>query len=399
MKTAQHTLSRIYRAVLGDYLKQAPDASLQAARDVGQRAAALGLETLDLARIHEAALLVLLTPQEHGTRVYPGDASIRRSSAFFIEAITPIEEAHLGAREANIQLAQRTEELALSNEELKREIGRREAVEDSLRSSEATTSRLLEESLGLQKELRHLSRQLLKAQEEERKRVSRELHDVIAQTLTGINLRLAALRSRNASNARDLNREIATTQRLIEESVDMVHRFARDLRPAVLDDLGLIPALRSYLEGFVERTGVRVSFVACAEVESLSPNRRIVLYRVAQESLCNVARHAQASLADVTIHPVDRAIVMEIHDNGSGFQVDAWAPPKRSNGRLGILGMRERVEMAGGTFSLESAPGQETTVRVSLPLGGRKAKPSGRRRTQTPDGGADETSAEPAPHP
>lgn len=394
MKEKQLTLSQDYLSALREALQQAPDASLEVARGLGRQAVALGLETLDVCRIHQEALRILLAPGS-GKSALLDEALIQRSGAFFMEVITPIEEALLGARDANLQLAQRTKELAASNDELKREISRRKAVEDSLRTSETTTSRLLEESLRWQKELRHLSRQLLKAQEEERKRISRELHDVVAQTLTGINLRLAALRSRNASNARDLNREIANTQRLVEESVDIVHRFARDLRPTVLDDLGLIPALRSYLEGFVDRTGVRVNFAASAEVESLSTNRRIVLYRVAQEALTNVARHAQASLVDVTIRLQDGFIVMEIHDNGTGFKVDELTPRgPRSNGRLGILGMRERVEMAGGTFSVISAPGQQTTVQVELPWKGRR-----RSRLQTPGTSSDEVPGEPLPNP
>lgn len=399
MNRKQLTLSRVYRPALRTYLKQAPAASLQTARGVGQQAVALGLGTLDLAKIHEAALLVLIAPKEPGAPVLPVDAWIRLSNAFFIEAITPIEEAHRGACEANIQLAQRTTELAASNDELKREISRREAIEASLRTSETTTSRLLEESLRLQKELRQLSRELLKAQEEERKRISRELHDVIAQTLAGINIRLATLRSKNRLNAQELNREIAQTQRLVEQSVDAVHRFARDLRPAVLDDLGLIPALQAYLEGFMERTGIRVNFAASAELGVICPERRIVLYRVAQESLTNVARHAQASLVDVSIERVGGVIIMEVHDNGVGFQMHDLTSPNRSNGRLGILGMRERVEMEGGTFSVESAPGQQTTVRVNLPLDGRKPKSSGRKRTQTAGARSNGVSAEPSFNP
>ena len=140
-----------------------------------------------------------------------------------------------------------------------------------------------------------LSRQLLLAQEEERKKISRELHDVIAQTLTGINVRLATLKNKASFNTKGLERNIARTQRLVEHSVNIVHRFARELRPTVLDDLGLIPALHTFMKRFREQTGIRVSLSAFAAVEHVNGDKRTVLYRVAQEALNNVARHAQAS--------------------------------------------------------------------------------------------------------
>ncbi len=216
--------------------------------------------------------------------------------------------------------------------------------------------------------LRYLSHRLLSVQEEERNRISRELHDVIAQTLTGINVRLATLKSQSTAVAKALRRKIADTQRLVERSVDVVHRFARDLRPAALDDLGLIPALHSYMKAFMEQTGIRVGFTACAGVEKLDSAGRTMLYRVAQEALTNIARHAKASHAKVSIHNHTGAVCMVISDNGKGFQVEGAAVGKNSN-HLGLLGMRERVEMVGGTFYIESAPGRKTTIRVELPHG------------------------------
>src|SRR5207237_2628142 len=121
---------------------------------------------------------------------------------------------------------------------------------------------LLEQSRRMQKKLRLLSRQLLSAQEEKRKKISRELHDVIAQTLTGINVRLANLKNKAALNTRGLERSIAQTQQLVERSVNIVHRFARELRPTVLDDLGLIPALHTFMKPFREETGIRASLSA-----------------------------------------------------------------------------------------------------------------------------------------
>ena len=261
----------------------------------------------------------------------------------------------------------RMEALAVANRALRREIDRRQAVEKSLRQSEQHYSRLLEQSRQMQGQLRLLSRQVLLTQEEERKKISRELHDVIAQTLTGINVRLAALKKQAASDTRGLEQSIAHTQRLVQESVDIVHRFARKLRPTVLDDLGLIPALHTFMKHFKAETGIQVSLSAFAAIEQLVGEKRTVFYRVAQEALTNVARHAKASSAEVKLQKLDGAVCMKIIDNGKGFEADRVLYAKKSR-RLGLLGMRERLEMVGGHFTVTSAPGKGTTVVAQLPL-------------------------------
>jgi len=261
----------------------------------------------------------------------------------------------------------RTLDLVASNRQLKKEIARRQIVEKTLRQSERHTSRLLEQSRRLQEQLRLLSRRLLTAQEEERKRISRELHDVIAQMLTGINVWLATLKIEATSNTKGLSEKISRTQRLVEKSVDIVHRFARELRPAVLDDLGLIPALHSFMKSFTKETGIRVSLTAFAGVEKLSNAKRTVLYRVAHEALTNVARHAQASRVEAGIRRLPKAVCMQIKDNGKGFELKRVLFVSKCK-RLGLLGIRERVEMVGGKFTVESVPGKGTTLRAQIPF-------------------------------
>jgi PAS domain S-box-containing protein len=259
----------------------------------------------------------------------------RKSCRLAVSDITPLKRAE----EAQARL----EALAAANQELTQEIVRREAVEEALRKSEQQSSQLLSHALHLQEQLRHLSHQILQTQEEERKRISRELHDEIVQTLTGVNVHLATLKNEAMVDPEGISRKIARTQRLVEKSVDIVHRFARDLRPMLLDDLGLIPALRSYMGDVMKRTGLRthlISFTA-GRVEELDNDRRTVLYRVGQEAITNVVRHAQASLVEVRIERLKDAI--------------------------GIC-MRERVEMVGGTFSIESEPGHGTSIRVEIPF-------------------------------
>ena len=250
---------------------------------------------------------------------------------------------------------------------LKQEIVLRKGVEEKLKKSEQHYTHLLEQSRNMQEHLRHLSRQILLAQEEERKEISRELHDEIAQTLSGINVHLGTLKVEAAVNTKGLKKKITRTQRLVEKSVNIVHRFARDLRPTLLDDLGLIPALHSYMKGFTKRTGVPIRFKVSPGVERLNNVKRTVLYRVTQAALTNVAQHAQASLVKVDIQKNHRSIHMEIKDNGKSFQVERVLFAKK-NKRLGLLGMRERVEMVGGSFRVESVKGVGTTIGAQVPF-------------------------------
>jgi signal transduction histidine kinase len=370
MKRNVTRLSRRYVAALRKHLNRKSQSGLQPARKLGLQAMTFGLETLDLARTHEQALIALVLPSDSPRA---RSAMVRRAGRFFAEAITPIEKTHRTAQEANAYFAQlnqalrrRSEDLTASNRQLKQEIVQRKGVEESLRKSEQHYSQLLKQSREMQEQLRHLSRQLLMAQEEERKKISRELHDEIAQTLTGINVRLAALKAEAAQNTKGLQRKIASAQRMVEKSVDIVHRFARELRPTVLDDLGLIPALHSFVKSFSKQTCIPIRLTIFAGVEKLDNAKRTILYRVAQEALTNVARHARAGRVDVNIEKIPGSICMMIRDDGKSFHVQRMMNA-RKNKRLGLLGMRERVEMVGGSFHVVSTPGKGTTIRAKVP--------------------------------
>lgn len=364
-------LSRVYHSDLKKFLQQSSDTDLASARNLGNLAISIGLDTLDMARIHEIALIALVLPSYSSMT---SNRMMGRAGMFFAESITPIERTHRGAREANAQLNQivksmsrRTLELAESMTGLKEEIIQRKAAEELLRMSEQNSVKLLEKSQQMQEELRHLSSQLLSAQEEERRKISRELHDIIAETLTGINLKLASLKSESVTNTNEVHEKISSTQRLVEKSVEIVHRYARELRPTVLDDLGLLPALQSYMKAFTKETGVLVHLKVSAMVEKTSGKIRTALFRIIQEALMNVGRHANASHAEVYIQCLSGMIRMQITDNGQGFAA-AEKMNSTTHNRLGLLGMRERVEMIGGTFSIEAAPGTPTTVRVLIPF-------------------------------
>ncbi|HMJ91430.1 MAG TPA: sensor histidine kinase, partial [Candidatus Acidoferrum sp.] len=315
------------------------------------------------------------------------DGIFRRAGRFFAEAITLIEEKHRTAIEANAHLSrlnqslrERAAELATANRQLKQEIIQRKAAERALKKSERHYSELLQQSRKMQEQLRLLSHQLLSAQEEERKMISRELHDEIAQTLTGINVQLATLKTEAKLNSTDLENKISRTQGLVEKSVEIVHQFARDLRPSVLDDLGLIPALHSFVRHFAERSGLVIRLKIFAGVEELSGAKRTVLYRVAQEALTNVVRHAHATQVEMNIERLSDAALMRIEDNGKSFAVKRMLSATK-NIRLGLLGMRERVEMVGGQFNIQSAPGKGTTIEVQIPFQNSRRESKGAQRT------------------
>jgi len=375
MKRKLYIFSRRYQAALSTHLKSKPRTSLDEAKGLGSGALMVGLPTLELAKIHERTLLTLLLPEFTKAQ---RTARIKQAGAFFAAAILPMRKSTdkdaATPRQLNKfieTLSQRTVELAASNLELSQEISQRQAVETALKKSERHYALLLAQSDQLQEQLRRLSRQVLSAQEEERKKISRELHDVIAQTLTGINIRLAALKTEATISNKGLQARITSTQRLVEHSVDIVHRFARELRPAVLDDLGLIPALHTFLKSLQEDTGIRATLSACAEVEQLSSDKRTILFRVAQEALTNISRHARASHVQVTIEQQDNLISMRIADNGQGFPSERIMQGKRQK-RLGLLGMRERVEMVKGTFMIQSTTGKGTVITAKVPLTGQR---------------------------
>jgi len=289
-----------------------------------------------------------------------GPAGARRWCRVAVGDVTDRKKAEEAQR--------RLEDLANTNLGLNREIVRRQTVEHTLKKSEQHQSRLVKQSRQMQGQLRHLSHQILQAQEEERLRISRDLHDEIAQTLVGINVQLAALTHEAAGGPKDLEEKIARAQHMVEESVEKVHQFARKLRPALLDDLGLIPALHAFMKSFTIQTGVHTSLSAFAAVERSDTSKRTVLFRVAQEALTNVARHAQASRVEVIIQKLPEGICMKIKDDGKSFQVDRVLHGKGLK-HLGLLGMRERLEMVGGSLAVESAPGKGTTIIAQIPSG------------------------------
>jgi two-component system sensor histidine kinase DegS len=256
---------------------------------------------------------------------------------------------------------------------LEKEIARHQAAQASLKACKKHYAELLAGSHLAREQKLYLSRRILLAQEEERRQISRALHDEISQILAGINVRLSDLTQEASINTRSFKKKIALTQRLVEKSVSIVHRFARELRPTLLDDLGLIPALHAYMKTLTRQTGLQIRFTAYSGVEKLNNAKRTALYRVAQSALTNVAQHAKAVVVIVSLQKIPEGICLEIKDDGKSFQVERVLMAKRYR-RLGLLSMRERIEMFGGTFAIESVLGKGTTLRACIPFDEAKEK-------------------------
>lgn len=371
MKTTRTGLSARYLVSLRSYLDPRAPVHSAAALKLGRATLACGLATLDLAAIHEQAVIALAAAHDFDD---PRNGAIKRAGAFFTQALIPLEADRRAIRGTNRDLLQRNETLrrhtaalARGNRRLEREIIRRKGGEVKIEQAKERYRRLFLESQVLQTKLQQLTRQIISAQEEERKRISRELHDHVVQTLVGINVELSALGKGATAGTQAWQRKVAHTQRLVEHSVHAVHRFARELRPAVLDDLGLIPALHAYSQNLAARKKIQIQMTAFAGVEALTNAKRTVLFRVAQEALNNVARHAEATRVKVIIAQISGGIRMEISDNGKSFPVQKVLLAK-TNKRLGLIGMRERIEMIGGRLAIESAPGVGTTIRTEIPF-------------------------------
>jgi signal transduction histidine kinase len=371
MKHARTGLSARYLAALRTHLLRKNRDNGDRAQGLGRAAAAQGLVARDLAVMHELAVVTLAASPDFAGNTRD---SLRRTGYFFTQALMPLEAVQRTTRKANRNLEQRNETLRLhtaalarGNRQLAQQVRQRQAGVAALQRGKVRYQKLFGESQVMQRKLRLLTRQILSAQEEERKRISRELHDEVVQTLVGINVQLSALGHGAATGLHTLKAKIVRTQRLVEKSVKAVHRFARDLRPAVLDDLGLIPALQAFSEALATRGKIKIRIVAFGGVEALSAPKRTVLFRVAQEALTNVIRHAQASEVKLTLSQIPGNIRMEIADNGKSFRVEhALATGGRK--RLGLVGMKERMEMTGGRLAIESIAGTGTTVRADIPF-------------------------------
>ena len=233
----------------------------------------------------------------------------------------------------------RTAKLAESNEQLRREMSEREA----------------------------LRRKLLQAQEEERRRIARELHDQMGQNLTALNVGLKSLLDRQSRSG--LGSHVQRLQELATQTARDLHRVAVELRPAALDDLGLVKAIRALTETWSTRYGIDVDFEAGQyHPAGISSEIETMLYRIIQEALNNVAKHSGATRVALVLRHTEDDVHAIIEDDGRGFDARVTSQPENGSGRLGLLGIQERLGMVGGDFKVESAPERGATLLVRIPL-------------------------------
>jgi two-component system sensor histidine kinase/response regulator len=242
----------------------------------------------------------------------------------------------------------------------------------------ASLASLHEERMAI---LRQQLAQVTAAQEEERQRIARELHDGLGPALASLNIRLRTTYKLLERDGHPVAEEIEELAELAQANTQDIRRLIHDLRPAALNELGLVPALREYVARYQEEQGLEVALTLPAlsssalltvnSVEGPEGDERLpapletALFRVVQEALANVARHAQARRVEVSLARDQEDVTLRVADDGRGF--DPQAP--RSGTHLGLWSMRERVEGLGGRFEVESASGRGTTVRATIPLG------------------------------
>ncbi|MBM4085365.1 MAG: sensor histidine kinase, partial [Planctomycetes bacterium] len=230
------------------------------------------------------------------------------------------------------------------------------------KQAEAERERLLKDVLAGRQRLQSLSRRLLDVREDEDRHIARELHDEIGQLITALKLTLGVFERQPVEQAKA---RVPEAQALVDDLMTRVRNLSLALRPGVLDDLGLLPALLWHFERYTARTEVRVDFKHTGLERRFAPQVETAAYRIVQEALTNVARHAKASEVTVRLSADAATLGIQVEDAGAGFDADAALA---SGFTSGLAGMRERAALLGGRFALDSAPGKGTRLVAELPV-------------------------------
>lgn len=232
-----------------------------------------------------------------------------------------------------------------------RDVTERKAAEDALRKS--------------REQLRRLTSHMEHVREEERKRIAREIHDELGQALTALRMDVSFLHKKISGNQKKLIGKAATMISLVDDTIKTVQRISGELRPGLLDDLGLIAAMEWQLQDFQARTGIRCVLNADEAIPlALAQDVSTALFRIFQETLTNISRHARASLVEVMLGVREAHVFLEVKDNGIGIDRKAVARTES----YGLIGIRERVSFCGGRFKIQGAPNRGTTVSIMLPF-------------------------------
>lgn len=252
--------------------------------------------------------------------------------------------------ELEARLVQLAGQLLVANASLKREIADRKRTEDEFRRSTD--------------QLRELSARLESVREEERTHIARVIHDELGQTLTGIKMDVAWLQRHLDGQQPALLEKTQAMSDLIDTTIQTVRRISSELRPGILDDLGLVATIEWQLQEFQTRSGIQGKLISAPEETTLDADGATAAFRIFQEILTNVARHAQATQVEVILEESASFLTLQVQDNGRGITESEIHSPKS----IGLLGMQERARLRAGEVQFQGTPGKGTTVTVRLPL-------------------------------
>lgn len=270
--------------------------------------------------------------------------------------------------EAEEKLMQQREELKEKNNELTELISvcreRQRRLEEEQKARQQAQEQVQQEMCKREKMRVDLLRHMVKAQEDERARIARELHDETAQTLTAASLNFATLQNLLVANP-EMSGVVGRLQGLCKQMHQDLYRLVHDLRPAQLDDLGLVPALRYLVDDGQRNSGLKVTLTISGTQQKLESFVETIIYRFVQEGLTNVTRHAGTSQASVALVYAEQQVIARVEDQGKGFAVNQ---PQQSGSGWGLVGIAERAQSLKGTFRIESAPGKGTLLEIAVPL-------------------------------
>jgi signal transduction histidine kinase len=243
-----------------------------------------------------------------------------------------------------------------------------------LRDLGSAFNEMVEQIARYQAGLRQYVAAITRTQEEERKRIARDLHDDTVQSLIAIGQRVELARETVTEDPEEAREQLRELRKMVTTTIDSVRQFSRDLRPTVLEDLGLVPALQYLVNELSQQDTIDVALNAEGTTEGLPPDMEVTIYRIVQEALTNVRKHAQASRAQVYAQFLPSQIIITIQDNGSGFILPEETAELVDVGSLGLMGLKERAQLFGGQMVITSQVGQGTTVQVVLPRNPRPSK-------------------------
>ena len=255
-----------------------------------------------------------------------------------------------GREQMEHRVEERTAELVRANRELRQAVAAHRAAEEELNRS--------------REQLRNLSAKLESVLEEERTRISREIHDELGQSLTALKFDLSSVGSRIAPGQTPLVEKMKSMMDLVDSTIKAVQKISRELRPGLLDDLGLAAAIAWQAKEFRKRTGIPCEAVISPENGTVDPERSTTIFRIFQEGLTNVARHSRATKVDVILEERAGMLSLEVRDNGKGITEEQISGSKS----LGLIGIRERVRRWDGEVLIHGSPGAGTVIRVTIPV-------------------------------